>query len=280
MSAVANVDQFEAWNGEHGTRWVASADRRDHVLAPVADVLLEAARPAIGEAVLDVGCGCGATTLAAAELVSPDGFVTGVDLSAPMLAVARQRAERAECSNVRFVQADAQTHRAESRVDLVISRFGTMFFGDPVAAFTNLAALLTAGGRFCIATWQPLAANDWLTVPGAALLGYADLPPAEPGAPGMFAQSDPDTVRRVLTAAGLTDVSLDPVTVTNTIGATVTDAVDYLAESGPGRAILESIADADRDDALAAVHDALRPHLGDEGVRLDAAVWVVHATRA
>jgi SAM-dependent methyltransferase len=277
MSRIANADQYEAWNGDSGTRWVASADRRDQVLAPIADVLLQGARPALGETVLDVGCGCGSTTLAVAEQVGSGGFATGVDLSAPMLDVARRRAEGAHVSNVRFVQADAQTYRADRPPQLAISRFGTMFFDDPTAAFANLAGLLAPGGRICLATWQPLEANDWLAIPGAALLRYASLPDAEPDAPGMFAQSGPDSVRRILTAAGLTNIELDPVTVRLAVGATVEEAVDYLADSGPGRLILESIGDADRTDALAAVHDVLEHHVSDEGVQLDAAVWVIHA---
>jgi SAM-dependent methyltransferase len=279
MSSIVNTDQYDAWNGDSGARWVASADRRDQVLAPVADVLLRAARPAPGEIVLDVGCGCGRTTLAVAERVGPQGFVTGVDLSAPMLEVGRQRADIGHVSNVRFVQADAQTFRPDRPPQLVISRFGTMFFDDPVAAFTNLADVLAPGGRACLVTWQPLAANDWLVVPGAALLRHAPMPATDPDAPGMFAQSAPERVEQILTAAGLTDVRLDPVTVTLTLGATIDEAVDHLVDSGPGRLILESIDAADRAEALAAVRDVLDHHLDDAGVQLDAAVWVIHARR-
>lgn len=240
-------------------------------------MLLQAACPALGERVLDVGCGCGATTLAAAHLVGPDGIVTGVDLSAPMLAVARQRAARAQLANTTFVQADAQTHRPDRTADVIISRFGTMFFANPAEAFTNLHRSLNAGGRLCLATWQPLEANDWLTIPGAALLRYADLPAADPGGPGMFAQSDPDAIRGVLASAGFGDVELDPVRTTLTVGATVEDAVDYLADSGPGRMILEAIDDRDRAEALAAVADTLRPRANEAGVQLRAAIWVIHA---
>jgi len=277
MTAIANHDQYDAWNGDSGTRWVATADRRDQVLAPIGDALLAAASPAAGERVLDVGCGCGATTLVAAEQIGHDGAAVGIDLSEPMLAVARRRAEQARTANAAFVQADAQTHQSESRSDLIISRFGTMFFTDPTAAFTNLHRTLVPGGRLCVATWQPLEANEWLTIPGAALLQYANLPATGPAAPGMFAQSDPDTVRGVLAASGFDDVEIDPVSVALTVGATVEEAVDYLADSGPGRAVLESVDDRIRPDALAGVADSLRSHADGTGVHLDAAVWLVRA---
>jgi SAM-dependent methyltransferase len=137
MTAV-NRDQFDAWNGDSGRRWVADADRRDRVLRPVADALLATASLVRGETVLDIGCGCGITTLAAGHAVAP-GTATGIDLSAPMLDVARQRASATDAAT--FVQADAQTHRFDrATFDVAISRFGTMFFDEPGAAFAPSAS--------------------------------------------------------------------------------------------------------------------------------------------
>jgi SAM-dependent methyltransferase len=238
--STANPTQFESWNGDSGTRWVARADEPDDVLAPVADALIATADPATGLRVLDIGCGCGATTLTAARRVGETGTATGIDLSAPMLDLARQRAASAHLTHATFTQGDAQTHAFEPEAfDLAISRFGTMFFADPVAAFSNVATALRPGGRLCLATWQPLAVNEWLVVPGAALLRHADLPVASSDGPGMFAQSDPDTVTNTLSAAGLTDIRLEPVAVSFTLGPTVDSAADYLADSGPGRLLLE-----------------------------------------
>lgn len=279
MSSIENTEQHAAWNGESGIRWVDRADERDRVLAPVAEVLVGAADLGSGMSVLDVGCGCGATTLAAASLLGDTGLATGVDLSKPMLQVARARAETASTTNVTFLSGDAQTHRPSEPVDLTISRFGTMFFSDPVAAFANLRDGLAPGGRLCLATWQPLEANEWLAVPGTALLGYSRLPDSEPDAPGMFAQSDPDTVRTTLANAGYRDIELDPVMVEFTVGDTVEEAAGYLAETGPGRLALESVADEKLDDALDAVRTALRAHTTDEGVKLGAGIWIIHATR-
>lgn len=276
---IANPAQFESWNGDSGTRWVARADERDAVLAPVADALIAAADPAPATRVLDLGCGCGATTLAAASRVGAAGTATGIDLSGPMLELARRRAAQAAAANADFVHGDAQNHPFEpDSFDRAISRFGTMFFADPTAAFANIAAALRPGGRLCLATWQPLAANEWLVVPGTALLRHTELP-ASPDGPGMFAQSDPGTVTATLSAAGLVDIELEPVGVTFTLGP-MDEAVDYLADSGPGRLLLEAIPEgAARDAALADVRDALADHTHDGQVQLAGGIWLITATR-
>lgn len=273
---AANQSQHDAWNGDSGHRWVADADRRDRVLAPVADALFVAADLRSGEAVLDIGCGCGVTTIAAADAVVP-GEVVGIDLSEPMLALARARVgER----NVTFLQTDAQTHRFESdRYDVAIGRFGTMFFDNPVGAFANIATAIRPGGRLCLATWQPLPANPWLLVPGAALLRYGDLPAAADGnEPGMFAQSDPEVVERVLSAAGWINVHVQPTTVTLRLGADAQEATDYLADTGIARAVLDTIDQDQRDEAIAAVTAELAAHEGLDGVALDAGIHLITAT--
>jgi len=277
---TVNQAQRDNWNGDSGHRWVADADRRDAVLAPVADALLTVARIQPGESILDLGCGCGATTILAATHAGPGGTAHGIDLSEPMLAVARQRAHDAGLSTVSFTHADAQTHPLGGAAhDTVISRFGTMFFDDPVAAFINIGRAVRPGGRLVIATWQPLDANDWLIVPGSALLRYGSLPEGQPGAPGMFAQADPGLLRSTLTHAGWTMVDSRAVTVALRLGDDPADATDYLADSGTGRAVLETVPDADRPAALAAVADALAAHTADDGVYLDAAIWITTGTR-
>lgn len=278
MTELANREAFEAWNGESGRRWVLDPDRRDELAAPVGDALLAAARLCAGEVVLDVGCGCGATTLAAAEAVGPTGTAHGVDLSEPMLDVARRRCEDGGAANVTFTLADAQTHPFEPVHDVVISRFGTMFFDDPVTAFTNIAAGLRPGGRLCIATWQPLLANAWLTIPGAELLRYGTFPDTS-GGPGMFAQSDPAVITATLAAAGCTDITVQPVEVMLRLGDDARDATEHLAEMGTGRAVLATIAEHDRAEALAAVTAVLADHAGPDGVRLPGGILLTTAIR-
>ncbi len=281
MTTTANAAQFDAWNGDSGVRWVATADRRDRVLAPVADALLAAAALTVGTDVLDVGCGCGATTLTAATQVGGTGSVAGIDLSAPMLHVARQRAAAAGATNTGFVQGDAQTFPFEPRsVDVVISRFGTMFFSDPETAFTNIATALRPGGRLCLATWQPLAANQWLATPGAAVLHCAEMPASASNEPGMFGQSDPDLVTTTLRAAGFTDIGLEAKEIPLELGETVEAAADYLTDSGPGRALLEAIPEgADRYAAFADLHAVLEDHHDGSGVRLNGGIWILTASR-
>lgn len=278
MSTIANRDQFDAWNGESGTRWTADADRRDQVLAPVADALLAAAALAPGDVVLDIGCGCGATTLLAGNAVAPDGSVCGIDLSVPMLELARRRGSPLD--QVEFSEGDAQTHRfAPASFDVAMSRFGTMFFADPVAAFTNVLGALRPAGRLCLATWRPLVDNPWLMIPGAALLGHAAAIPSDNEGPGMFAQSDPAVVRELLTAAGFGDISLEPVDVAFTLGATIGDAVDYLADTGPARRVLDGIPEDRRGTALAEVRTVLADHTDEDGVQLGGGIWIIQATQ-
>lgn len=279
MTEPANQEAFEAWNGESGRRWVLDPDRRDEFAAPVGDALLAAAQLRAGEIVLDVGCGCGATTLAAAEAVGSTGAAQGVDLSEPMLEVARRRREDAGATNVTFTLADAQTHPFEPVHDVVVSRFGTMFFDDPTAAFTNIATGLRPGGRLCIATWQPLLANDWLTIPGAELLRYGTFPDTSSGGPGMFAQSDPAVITGTLDAAGYADITVQAVDVMLRLGDDARDATEHLAEMGTGRAVLATIAEQDRAAALAAVTAVLADHVGPDGVQLSGGILLTTAVR-
>ena len=277
-----NAAQFENWNGDNGSRWVASADERDRILAPVADALFAAAALTPGSRILDIGCGCGVTSLRAAELVGTDGSVTGIDISEPMLGVARTRAAAEGARTITFVNADAQTYAfAPDSIDVVIGRFGTMFFANPVAAFINIGGAIAPGGRLALATWQPLIANDWLLVPGTVLLNHTTMPEQPANAPGMFGQSDPSVVKNVLDAAGYTEITLTDTRVTFTLGATVDEALGYLAEAGPARLLLETIPEGTaRDAAIADVRTELAHHLTPAGVQLGGGIWLIAARRA
>ncbi len=255
----------------------ADPDAADRVMAPVADALLAAADLSPGEAVLDLGCGCGATTLSAARAVGPKGSVCGIDVTEPMLDVARGRVEEGQNNNVTLVQGDAETHAFPASFDVAISRFGTMFFTDAVAAFRNIARGLRPGGRLCLATWQPLEVNEWLAVPGAALLHWITLPDLSDDGPGMFAQSDPGIVTATLERAGYTGIRLDPVTVILRLGADPEEALERLADTGVGRAALDAVPDAQQPAATAAVQAALADHADAAGVRLRAAIWITTA---
>jgi SAM-dependent methyltransferase len=196
-----------------------------------------------------------------------------------MLAIAQRRLDSSGLTNVTLVQGDAQAHAFPSTFDAAISRFGTMFFDDPVAALANIGRGLRPGGRVCFATWQPLDANDWLAVPGAALLRWITIPDFSEGGPGMFAQSDPDTVTELLQAAGYSEIELAPVRVVLPLGPNPHEAAERLADTGVGRAVLDAVAEPDRPAALAAVRAALAGHADAQGVRLAAAIWIITAAR-
>jgi len=277
-----NAEQIRYWNETAGPKWVERGRMLDAQLAPVGRVAMDRASVRPGMAVLDVGCGCGETSVELAGRVGPTGAVTGVDISAPMLAAARARA--AALPQVRFVQADAQTHAfPKASYDLLFSRFGVMFFTEPVTAFANLRTALRGGGRLAFVCWQGLARNEWMRVPLMAAAEHLTLPaPPAPDAPGPFAFGDPERVRTILTTAGFDGVALEPLETTLTIagGGPLEQAVEFLLEMGPLGAVLRDTDPALRPTVAGAVRSALEPFAGAGGVRMSGAVWIVTARAA
>lgn len=279
--SIANTAQAEHWNsGEGVAHWINNQARYDRMYEPFTTMIRDAAGLRPGSHVLDVGCGCGGTTLAAARLIAP-GQAVGIDLSGPMLARARTDAEAAGLGNAVFQQGDAQVHHFEpARFDAVISRFGTMFFADPVAAFANIRSATRPTGRLVFVCWQPLGSNQWLLVPGAALAEH--VPPADFGSgdgPGMFAFADPDRLRPILATAGWRDIEITSEHASILVGGggSVDDAVGFLRTASMGRTMLAG-ADADTvDRAVASVRATLAPYADADGVRMGAAVWLVQA---
>jgi SAM-dependent methyltransferase len=277
---IANTEQAAHWNDRDATGdWVTHQERYDRMLEPFTDLILDAIALTPGNRVLDVGCGCGATTLAAARNVAP-GTALGVDLSVPMLARARQNAQNAGLTNTSFEEGDAQVYRFGAVFDAVISRFGVMFFADPVAAFANLRTATRPGGRLAFACWQPLLANEWLAVPAGALLEHIPPPDfGDPHAPGMFALAEPDRTIGILDHAGWREVSVTPWRTSILVGGgTLEDAIAFLQARSVGRRILDSADAPTQARAIQAVREALGRHADADGVQLGAAVWLVQAT--
>jgi SAM-dependent methyltransferase len=277
-----NSEQITYWNQQAGPTWVAVQSLIDQQIRPLGQLAMERAGLRAGLRVLDVGCGCGDTTIELATRVAPGGEAHGVDISAPMLTRAAQQARAAQVGNVRFELADAQTSELPAgRFDVLFSRFGVMFFADPAVAFTNLHQALRAGGQLAFVCWQSMMDNPWMTVPMAAALQHIPPPPIPaPGAPGPFAFADPDHVRRILTAAGFGDIALEPVLMTLSVGGgnDLDATVDFVLRMGPTARALREADDPELLPLVAAsVRDALAPYQTEAGVRMESASWIVTA---
>src|SRR6478752_7602449 len=219
-----NETQRERWNGIDGEYWVRQQDRLDRTLAPVTGPLLAFAAPRAGSTVIDVGCGCGVTTIELARAVGPSGRVIAVDVSGPMLGLAKERLR--SFANATCLLGDAaELPLRDLGAELIVSRFGVMFFGDPVAAFTNLRTGLASGGRLRFACWRPISENPWLQIPLHAVYEHVPrMPKPDPEEPGPFAFSDNARVNRILGAAGFTAPSFTRLDIEMDLGGTLEDA--------------------------------------------------------
>jgi SAM-dependent methyltransferase len=279
---MPNDEMRELWNSPTTQAWVDSPERYDGMLADLGRLVLDAAALQPGERVLDVGCGSGELALQAAQQVGAAGAVVGADISAALIANARGRADRAGADHVQFVEADVQVHDLPAgSYDAVVSRFGVMFFDDPVAAFANLHRATAPGGRLSFVAWQAAPLNEWVLTAILAMLphvGMPELPP--PGAPGPFAFADEDHLRGVVTGSGWSDVQLRAVETTVLVGGggSVEETLAYYEQDAFGRLMLEKADDVQRAAAREALREVIAQKSTDEGLRLGAAVWLVTAS--
>lgn len=274
-----NADQVAYWNGPNAERWVRRQQEQDALLAPVAEVLLERAAARAGEFALDIGCGWGGTARALAERVVPGGRVLGVDVSAPMLAKARELAPPG--LPVEFVLADATAYPFEpGRADLLFSRFGVMFFGDPARSFANMRQGLRRGARVVFACWREPRENPWLMLPlQEAYRHVPRLPEVGPEDPGAFSLAAERRVRDVLGHAGFADVQLEPVglSLDLAIGRGLDAAVATAVGIGPASRALEGQPATRQAAATEAIRAALARHQSGNRVTLAGAIWIVTA---
>lgn len=275
----ANTEQSEAWNGPVGLKWVRYQDRLDTMLAPFAVALFSAANLAHGDKTLDIGCGCGITTLETAKLVGPQGRAHGIDLSAPMTGRARERAT-ALGSHATFDVADASAHDySADPFDHLISRFGVMFFDDPIGAFKNLRRALKPTGRMTFVCWRSMPENSWLAAPTRVALPL--LPPqpkGDPFAPGPFAFADKIRVTGILADAGFKNVSFTPYDTPVILGRSVEEALDQAMQIGPLARLLAEHDDDTKKRVSDVVAAELAKFLTPQGVSLTGATWIVQAS--
>ncbi len=267
------------WNSEATRRWVTEQARIDLLMADVTQAALGAAAPMRGERALDIGCGTGTTVLRLAEAVGPSGRVLGVDISGQQLGLARQRVVAAGVTNVQLVLDDAATHRFSPETgDLGFSRFGVMFFADPVAAFRNIRRAMKRSGRLLLTVFRSGSQNPWATAAVAAIHHLVS-PPASlgPEEPGQFSWSDPVRVRRILEGAGFREVVLTPLDLSFAMGTDAAEATEVATFMGQGARLLHGQPEETRQAARVAFQAFFKHHEGPSGVTLPGALWLVSA---
>jgi SAM-dependent methyltransferase len=276
---IPDSEQHRAWNGHEGRHWADYHDRYDAVSAGFNDLVLQAASIGPDHRVLDIGCGTGQITREAARLADM-GEAVGVDLSAPMLERARAQARTEGPANVTFLRADAQVHPfPPATFDVAISRFGIMFFSDPIVAFANIGAALRPGGRLAFVCMRPLRDHDLGVVlaPLAAGAGSEEGDPSDRAGP--FSLADPAVVTATLVDAGYADVTTEGVDAPQWWGRDVADAMAFLSGWGPIRHTLHRLDPDAADRALDGMRGALASFAGPRGVLLRGAAWLVTAVR-
>jgi SAM-dependent methyltransferase len=274
-----NADQIAYWNGPGGQRWADRQQSQDILLAPVADLVIDRAKTKAGERIVDVGCGAGATTMALAQKVGPSGHVLGIDISAPMLARARQLAP--SDAPAEFVLADATIYPfPPASFDLLASRFGVMFFAEPALSFANLRRALRPSGRLAFACWREPRDNPFFMAPLAAVYRHVPkLPPPGPDDPGPFAFASEARVNRVLAEAGFTDIAMErcDLALDIAIGRGLEAAVESALEIGPASRALDGHPPDVRAAATHSVREALAAFAKGQTVPLPASIWIVTA---
>jgi SAM-dependent methyltransferase len=279
---IANIAQREYWNSVAGPRWVGLGGLVERRVRAVNDLLLARSGVAAGESVLEIGCGTGASTVPFARAVGAHGNVVGIDISEPMLADARKRIAESGLGNTSLLQADAQVHRFEpNHFDLIASRFGVMFFADPVAAFTNFLPAARPAGRLCFVCWAPLEENRHWLIPYEVALRHLGPPaPSDLRAPGPLAFSDPSYVRSILDMAGFADVVIDRETPV-IFGSTPKEEAEYACAMGPPARLIDEKKpdDAVRETIRAEMVEAFAACAQGKEMRLPSAVFLVTARR-
>ena len=276
-----NQVQAEYWTNEGGPSWVRNERRYERMLQPFDDALIGALHPRGGDRILEIGCGFGATAIA---LAANGATVHGVDIAPPMIDRARERAE-GSAEQITFAVADAQEVDLGGPYDTAVSRFGVMFFADPVRAFTNIAASVRADGNLAFVCWQSLDRNPWLGLPIEVLqsfTGAASAPASlAPGAPNPVAFADPVHTEEILRSSGWTGISLEPVEPLLIIGGDdgIEGAVQLALNGSSMKALLQDDDGSLRARVVDALTERLAEFVTDDTVLMQSSAWLVTARR-
>jgi SAM-dependent methyltransferase len=281
MNEIANNDMNKYWNGDGGHKWLRFQTRTDASLKHFGHEVMTAAAISTGESVIDIGCGCGDTSFDISNRVGSDGHVQGIDVSEPLLTRAKARAQFTNENNITFCHNDVQTYHFESSVfDVVFSRFGVMFFDDPVAAFTNIRKTLKPGGRLAFICWQPAKENEWISLPLDVVKNHISIPaPPEPGQPGPFSFSNKNRVIHILGEADFKEILIEKFTSPLNVGADLDEAVKFLTHMGPTSEAMSQpgVKDINKFHIKTELRKRLKPYKTENGIILGAATWIVTA---
>jgi len=281
MKHSINFGMDEYWNGNGGQKWLSFQEFMDGFLMSFGRQAMNAAHIRQGDHVLDIGCGCGETSIDISRQVGSEGYVHGLDISGLLVDKAMANKALAEAKNITFHLGDAQKFNFDKALsDLVFSRFGMMFFDDPVAAFSNMRQALKVNGRLAFACWNSVKDNEWVRLSLDVVGRHLALPqPAEIGEPGPFSLADPQRIYRILDDAGFSHIEIEQFNTPVIIGSKVEETCHFLTQMGPAGSV---ISEAEADESIIAnifadLHEELMPHKTEKGVILNAAAWIVTA---
>lgn len=274
-----NAPQIEYWNGPAGDKWAGLADAQDRMLGGLGSAAMDVCDIQSGHSVLDVGCGSGTTTIEIARRVGKTGRVLGIDISTPMLEVGRARLDALDIDNVTFENKDVSTYPFEADTfDRVFSRFGVMFFADPINAFSNIRRGLRAGGRLAFVCWQAADKNPWIEIPRQVVLQHVPAPPpVDPEAPGPMAFANPERVRHILSGAGFSEINIEPLETLIPFEPDVPGTAQRLVQVGFASRLLSNASDDVIARVKSDISDAISRFQTDNGVMIDGTTWIVSA---
>ncbi len=282
------VTQSEYWNGNAGKQWASLANNQDTLLGKLGEATMDAAGVSIGQSVLDIGCGSGGSTFEISRRIGSDGTVWGVDISKPMLDIAIGRLTSHDIGNVKLSEADVTTFNFTNHLfDIAFSRFGVMFFEDPVASFSSIANSLKSNGRLAFCCWRSLSKNEWFELPLNVGLKYCDqdnqVDPMDAAGhsytPGPMAFKDRDIIDKILSDSGFSAISIKDLKSTLVVGLTPTIAANNLISIGPLSRLLLNYDDQTKALVQTELEQQLMQHVTSEGVTLKSNIWIITARK-